>query len=585
MHRQTFPAFDTASGGVILAVNHPTAAYTEVTDLADVLVDSTGTTMSNKYFSFTFIGVQNKTGEFSPILMNLPDGAYSSQSDAESDVSGHDVFTIPREFNLESSTGFLICRVTLRHQPAGSGTWSYVSTTDLRGANPITAGSGTGGSAVTDFSDANFSIFNSTDPTKIVAVDASGVTTATTRTLTVPDADITIGDVTGPGSSTDNGIARFDGTTGKLIQNSTNATVADDGTVTGVNYTFSDTLSNLGDFIVDSVAGTVYIAGTQQTDIDMGGNDLDDVGTVKGVAGASGSDVTVEGGTPTATNGAGVIIQGTDAFASGGGNGGSITIGPPGAPDGLGTRGTITIDNGTAANAISLKGTINDSNASINGGTVATPGTNFILKGATAPVTTSDVASREMAIDTTNQVLYVRGTSMIPVHQTIFRSTTTTEIVSSTAYTTIFSATIPADILETDRGLNVKIPLDYLNDTGATKTYKLKVTLGGTTIYEDQANANLNSNSNRGGGKLDLTLENYGATNSQLLHGTMLFVLGGSAVTTGIGGLYQTQRGGFPIATAAKDSTGDLAMVIQFAWTTSSASLSLRAYGYRGTLI
>lgn len=28
------------------------------------------------------------------------------------------------------------------------------------------------------------------------------------------------GDVTGPGSSTDNAVARFDGTTGKLLQNS-----------------------------------------------------------------------------------------------------------------------------------------------------------------------------------------------------------------------------------------------------------------------------------------------------------------------------------------------------------------------------
>ena len=218
MHRQTYPAFDTASGGEILVVNHPTAAYTAITDLASVLVDSTNTTMSGKYFNFVFIGVQNKTGEFAPVLMNLPGGSYSSQSDAESDVNGHDVFTIPRAFNLESTTGFLICRVTLKHSPSGSGTWSYVSIVDLRGANPISAGSGTGGSAVTDFSDASFSIFNSTDPTKIVAVAASGLTTGTTRTLTVPDADITIGDVTGPAAATDTAVPTYSGTTGKLIQ-------------------------------------------------------------------------------------------------------------------------------------------------------------------------------------------------------------------------------------------------------------------------------------------------------------------------------------------------------------------------------
>ena len=46
------------------------------------------------------------------------------------------------------------------------------------------------------------------------------------------DVDLTsMGDVTGPNSSTDNAIARFDGTTGLNIQNSL-ATISDDGTLT-----------------------------------------------------------------------------------------------------------------------------------------------------------------------------------------------------------------------------------------------------------------------------------------------------------------------------------------------------------------
>lgn len=44
-----------------------------------------------------------------------------------------------------------------------------------------------------------------------------------------------IGDVTGPGSSTDNAVARFDSTTGKIIQNS-NLTVPDDAASTEVGY-------------------------------------------------------------------------------------------------------------------------------------------------------------------------------------------------------------------------------------------------------------------------------------------------------------------------------------------------------------
>lgn len=44
-----------------------------------------------------------------------------------------------------------------------------------------------------------------------------------------------IGDVVGPGSSTDNAVARFDSTTGKIIQNS-NLTVPDDAASTEVGY-------------------------------------------------------------------------------------------------------------------------------------------------------------------------------------------------------------------------------------------------------------------------------------------------------------------------------------------------------------
>lgn len=50
------------------------------------------------------------------------------------------------------------------------------------------------------------------------------------------------GDVTGPGSSTDNAVARFDGTTGKLLQNSP-VIIDDSGNVTGVaDLTLTDAL-------------------------------------------------------------------------------------------------------------------------------------------------------------------------------------------------------------------------------------------------------------------------------------------------------------------------------------------------------
>jgi hypothetical protein len=40
------------------------------------------------------------------------------------------------------------------------------------------------------------------------------------------------GDVVGPASATDNGMVRYDGTTGKLIQNTSGPLLADDGRIT-----------------------------------------------------------------------------------------------------------------------------------------------------------------------------------------------------------------------------------------------------------------------------------------------------------------------------------------------------------------
>jgi hypothetical protein len=81
-----------------------------------------------------------------------------------------------------------------------------------------------------------------------IVVTASGVITSVTsyRQLTAGILAGT-GDTTGPGSATDNGLVRFDGTSGKTLQNSGGAVMDDDGaihghrgkikTVTGTTYT------------------------------------------------------------------------------------------------------------------------------------------------------------------------------------------------------------------------------------------------------------------------------------------------------------------------------------------------------------
>lgn len=194
MHKHTVPAFDSSvAGDDIHAVNWNGDAYHEFSNLADIVNDANGVSLGNKYFNVFFFGVGNKTGEYSPMMCQLPTGSYTSQVSAENDVDGYDVTSIPREFSLDSSTGYAICRMTLRWT-GGTTTLTHISTTDLRTAN-IAAGAGAAGTG-TSFADNQFNVFNVADNTKIVDLDVSGVTTGTTRTLSIPDRDLDLQDPT-----------------------------------------------------------------------------------------------------------------------------------------------------------------------------------------------------------------------------------------------------------------------------------------------------------------------------------------------------------------------------------------------------
>lgn len=192
MHRHPMLAKDTRVGSDdIHVVNERSSglggngAFWDIHNLTDIDEDAIGGTLNNKFFNLTFWGVGNKTGEYSPIMCNLPTGSYNNQSNAEADLDGNDVLTMPREFNLESSTGFLICRMTFKNT---NGNWSHKSTVDLRGQTPQTATGGAAGS-LHNFADNQFTVFDEATPTKIMDFDVGTLVTAgNTRTLQVPNA-------------------------------------------------------------------------------------------------------------------------------------------------------------------------------------------------------------------------------------------------------------------------------------------------------------------------------------------------------------------------------------------------------------
>jgi len=189
MHKHTFPAVDTSGGDLVLVKNWSGDAYHDITNLFDITNDSTGSAIgNNKYFNLTVWGVANKTGQYEPLMINLPSCSYNSQTNAENDSNSCDDLAIPTEFKGESSTGFLIARMTIKM----GTTWDMISSVDLRGLNPQNATGGTAGTPQVNFADNVFTVFDDSDVTKILAFQVSGVDTATTRTLTVPNANGTI---------------------------------------------------------------------------------------------------------------------------------------------------------------------------------------------------------------------------------------------------------------------------------------------------------------------------------------------------------------------------------------------------------
>jgi hypothetical protein len=188
LHTHAFPAF--SDPATVYVVNDSGTAFNEITNLGSgITTDSTGATLTNKYYALIFWGCVSEDSADCKIYCNVPGGSYNSYAAARTDADGYNNFSIPTEFK---GTGFLIYRLVMRNNSGTSWTLDTGGAgDDLRGTIPGTT-AGSSSTLATDFSDAQFTIFNNADNTKELEFDVSGVTTSTTRTLTAPDSDGTI---------------------------------------------------------------------------------------------------------------------------------------------------------------------------------------------------------------------------------------------------------------------------------------------------------------------------------------------------------------------------------------------------------
>lgn len=174
---------------------------------------------------------------------------------------------------------------------------------------------------------------------KINFVPSSGITYTITDNSGSDSVDVTVNsaagtaDVSGPASSTDNAITRFDGITGKLIQNS-GATIDDGGNITATNLSGNNT----GDV---TLAGENYLSRSGQiitaNPVTLSSTNV--TGTLLANKGGTGQTTFTDGqlligktdGTlakATITQGANITItngDGTITIASSGGGGGGVS--------------------------------------------------------------------------------------------------------------------------------------------------------------------------------------------------------------------------------------------------------------------
>lgn len=219
LHEQSFGAQDMQAGDPLFLVNDPTTAYKRITTFDDITQDASGGSIDNKWFPLVVWGSTCQTAASSKLFMNLPTGTYNSAANALKDLEGYSVYSIPDEFR---GTGFLIARYIV--QGKASGAWVQNTKEDLRGLLPqISPGRG---SVVPSAADVPYD--NATSG--LTATDVQAAIDEVEGRLDTVEAD----DVAGPASATDNAVARYDGATGKLIQDSF-VLVDDTGNITSVN--------------------------------------------------------------------------------------------------------------------------------------------------------------------------------------------------------------------------------------------------------------------------------------------------------------------------------------------------------------
>lgn len=149
------------------------------------------------------------------------------------------------------------------------------------------------------------------------------------------------------------------------------------------------------------------------------------------------------------------------------------------------------------------------------------------------------------------------------------------DLVNSAAETSVYSFSVTANTLATTRALRLTLFGDYLNNSGAGRTFTLRIKYGATTLYDDTTGS-LTASAVRRAQQFVIHLGNTGTTNAQFLSWDWL-LSNVAATTAGLGDLatavFGNNQGG---GSAAEDSTTTLTFNVTIQHSVADANLSWR---------
>ncbi|MFN0146284.1 MAG: hypothetical protein ACKVT1_07225 [Dehalococcoidia bacterium] len=156
----------------------------------------------------------------------------------------------------------------------------------------------------------------------------------------------------------------------------------------------------------------------------------------------------------------------------------------------------------------------------------------------------------------------------------VARAAALLDIVNTAAESTVFSATVPANALGTDRAVRALLTADYLNNTGANQTVRLRVKYGATTLYDDISGA-LATNAARRAARVEAVIAAQGSASVQSLGGSVSMSAAGGA-TAGLGDLAGVTVSVPVSGAAAENSANTITFAITITHSVANAALSFR---------